>query len=68
MATVEIMNVQNVSGILSLRPPILRMSCSSPIAWMTLPEPRNRHALKNACVIRWKNAAPYAPTPTPSTM
>ena len=27
------------------------------IAWITLPDPRKRHALKAACVIRWKKPA-----------
>ncbi len=39
------------------------MSCSPPIAWMTDPLPRNKRALKNACVIRWNAPAAYAPTP-----
>ena len=34
------------------KPPILRMSCSPPMAWITEPLPRNSSALKNACVIR----------------
>ena len=42
------------------------MSCSRDIAWITLPAPRNRSALKNACVIRWKIAAENAPTPAAS--
>src|SRR5205807_9928465 len=35
---------------------------------MTLPEPRNSSALKNACVVRWKMPAAYAPVPTPRNM
>ena len=42
-----------VSGISLRRPPILRMSCSPPSAWMTMPAPMNSSALKKACVIRW---------------
>ena len=49
-------------------PPIFRMSCSPPMAWMTLPEPRKRQALKKACVIRWKMPAAYAPTPMARNM
>ena len=37
-------------------PPILRMSCSSDMAWITEPAPRNSSALKKAWVIRWKIA------------
>ena len=43
-------NVTNVTGIRRASPPILRTSCSPPSAWITLPAPRNRQALKNACV------------------
>ena len=50
IAAVATAKVTNVTGILRARPPILRMSCSPPSAWMTLPAPRNRQALKNACV------------------
>jgi NADH-quinone oxidoreductase subunit L len=38
-------------------PPILRMSCSSDMAWITEPAPRNSRALKKPCVIRWKTPA-----------
>ena len=34
-------------------PPILRMSCSSLIAWITDPAQRNSSALKKAWVMRW---------------
>src|SRR5581483_1906193 len=57
IARTEIVNVQKVHGMYFLSPPILRMSCSPPIAWMTLPEPKKRHALKKACVMRWKTPA-----------
>ena len=46
--------VQRVIGVYSRSPPILRMSCSWWQARITDPDPRNRQALKNACVIRWK--------------
>ncbi len=59
-------------------PPMLRRSCASSwewvawyawcIAWITLPDPRNSSALKNACVTRWKSPAAYAPVPTPRNM
>ena len=39
------------------RPPILRMSCSSCMPWITEPEPRKSSALKKACVMTWKIAA-----------
>ena len=57
IASVATMNVVDVAGRCFRSPPIFRMSWMPPIAWMTLPEPRKRHALKNACVIRWKMPA-----------
>ena len=51
-ANVAARKVQNVIGSRSRRPPISRMSCTPPIAWITEPAPRNKQALKNACVIR----------------
>ena len=50
IAAVAIAKVTNVTGIFFASPPMRRMSCSPDIAWITLPAPRNRHALKNACV------------------
>ena len=58
MAAVATANVTKVTGIFRARPPIFRMSCSPDMAWITLPAPRNRHALKNACVYTWKTATP----------
>ena len=49
-------------------PPILRMSCSPPTAWITDPAARNSRPLKNACVIRWKIAAENAATPQAMNM
>ena len=60
--------VQYVTGILRRSPPIFRMSCSFPVAWMTEPDPRKSSALKNACVARWKIAATGAPTPSARNM
>ena len=68
IAMVAMRNVQKVVGILSFKPPIFRMSCSPLMPWMTLPEPRKRHALKNACVTRWKMPAAKAPTPMATNM
>ena len=51
-------NVTNVTGIRRASPPILRTSCSPPRAWITLPAPRKRQALKKAWVTRWKIATP----------
>lgn len=45
--------VTNVIGNAFLNPPILRISCSSDIAWITLPAPRKSNALKKAWVITW---------------
>ena len=56
MATLPIHMVRKVTGILSLSPPMQRMSCSPLMAWMTEPEPRKSRALKKAWVIRWKTA------------
>ena len=58
MAAVAMAKVQKVTGIFLRRPPILRTSCSPPSAWITLPAPRNRQALKKACVTTWKIATP----------
>src|SRR6476646_8289263 len=60
--------VQWVIGILSFSPPMLRMSCSPPIAWMTDPEQRKSRALKKAWVNRWNTATQYAPTPSARNM
>jgi len=68
MATAAQTRVANVMGVLRRSPPILRMSCSPLQAWMTLPAPRNRSALKKACVTRWKMPAEKAPTPTAKIM
>src|SRR5207245_25569 len=67
-----------VQGMERASPPIFRMSWASScecvawyapcMAWITLPEPRNRRALKNAWVARWKMPAAYAPVPTPTNM
>ena len=57
-----------VQGSFRRRPPMLRMSCSPDIAWITEPEPRNSSALKKACVARWKTPAVKAPTPQARNM
>ena len=46
--------IQKVKGISFRNPPMLRMSCSWCIAWITEPAPRNSSALKKAWVKRWK--------------
>src|SRR2546425_8027752 len=69
-----------VRGVRSERPPICRMSFVWR-AWMTLPAPRKRRALKNAWLKRWYKAAlypaesregsvamRYAPAPRPRNM
>jgi hypothetical protein len=50
MARVPTRKVQKVHGIFFRRPPILCMSCSPDIAWITEPEPRKSSALKKAWV------------------
>ena len=68
MAIVPISIVQWVIGIFRHSPPMRFMSCSSWTAWITEPEPRNSRPLKKPCVIRWKIAATYAPTPSAANM
>ena len=68
MARTATANVACVRGRWRRRPPILQMFCSPDIAWMTEPAPRNRSALKKACVMRWKMEAENAPTPAASIM
>ncbi len=68
IASQPTMNVDAVIGISLRSAPILRMSCSWCIPWMTEPEPRNNSALKKACVTMWKIAATNAPDPTARNM
>ena len=63
MARVPIPIIEAVIGIFFLSPPIFLISCSWCIEWITAPAPRNKSALKNAWVTRWKIAATYAPAP-----
>ena len=56
MATDAIHMVQWVIGILFFSPPMWRISCSPPRAWITEPEQRKSRALKKAWVNRWKIA------------
>ena len=58
IAAVAIAKVAKVTGIFRASPPIFMMSCSPDKAWITLPAPRNRQALKNACVVTWNTATP----------
>ncbi|MNL48104.1 hypothetical protein D3C87_1709350 [compost metagenome] len=57
MASVAMPMVAKVMGILARRPPIFQRSCSSCMAWMTEPAPRNSSALKKACVKTWNMPA-----------
>jgi hypothetical protein len=68
IAMVPMSIVQCVIGIFRHRPPMRFMSCSSWTAWITEPEPRKSRPLKKPCVIRWKIAAMYAPTPSAANM
>src|SRR5690606_27115553 len=68
MAKVAMPMVVAVMGMRLARPPILYMSCSSDMAWITDPAPRNRSALKKAWVMRWNTPATYAVAPTPMNM
>lgn len=65
----EMTNVQKVLGMTFRRPPM--SSTMSKLwwqAWLSEPAPRNRLALKKACVNRWNIAAVQAPTPSAATM
>jgi hypothetical protein len=68
MATLAQSKVQKVIGVYFRSPPILRKSCSPDMAWITLPAPRNKSALKNAWVMTWKMPAENAPVPRPRNM
>ena len=46
MATLPIHMVRKVTGILSLRPPIRRMSCSPLMAWITEPDAEEEQGLE----------------------
>jgi hypothetical protein len=48
----------DVARICFQRPPNRRMSCSSCMAWITLPADMNSSALKKAWERRWKKPAP----------
>ena len=52
--------------IVMMSPGVLLPPCSMPC--ITDPAPRNRHALKNACVPRWKIAAVQLPVPAATNM
>src|SRR4030065_193462 len=60
-------NVTEVIGLFLRRPPISVISWLW-IAWITDPEPRNRHALKAAWVVRCARPAVNPPTPRPRIM
>jgi hypothetical protein len=66
-ASPPIANAAAVSRMCFFRPPILKRSCV-PTAWMTEPAARNRRALKNACVNRWKRPSIAKPAPIANTM
>ena len=68
IVSVAMKNVQYVRGIFFARPPMRRMSCSPPIAWITEPAPRKRQALKKACVVTWNMPSVKAPTPQARNM
>jgi hypothetical protein len=57
-----------VNGIARRKPPIRSRFCTPAIAAMTEPAAMNSSALKNACVMRWKSPATYAPDDTAMTM
>ena len=56
-----------VAGIYRRSPPMYRIS-KVPLAWFTLPAPRNSSALNTACVTRWKMAGANAPIPSAAIM
>ncbi len=57
MASAPTRKTGKVTGRRFLRPPMRRMSCSPPRAWMTLPAARNSRLLKKAWVTRWNMPA-----------
>ncbi len=59
--------VAYVHGITLRRPPIRRIS-NVPVAWFTLPAPRNSSALKKAWLNRWNMPTATPPAPSPSIM
>src|SRR5260370_14489712 len=61
-------NDHDVRGSCLSSPPYLRMSCSSFMAWMTLPAAMKRKALKKARERRWQKPDEEAPTPTARNM
>ncbi len=60
-------NVAHVTGMCRRSPPISRMSCVL-AEWMMTPAPRKSSDLKNACVTRWKSAAPTLAAPSAMNM
>ena len=50
--------IAQVMRMCGARPPILRMSCSPDMAWITEPDPKNSSALKKAWVKRWNTPTP----------
>ena len=67
-AAEAITKVRNVAGMWWRSPPMSFFMSKLCTAWLTEPEPRNRQALKKACVNRWNTAAVQAPTPSAMTM
>ncbi len=68
IASQQTKNTPWVQGISLRRPPILVMSPEPLIACMTEPAHRNKPALKNAWVKRWKTPASKLLVPTPANM
>src|SRR3981081_2988477 len=68
IASVAIPMVKNVHGIYDLSPPIFRISCSPPTAWITDPAARKRRPLKNAGATKRTLPAENAPTPQAMNM
>ena len=57
IASQQTKNTPCVQGSFLRRPPMIVMSPEPLIACITEPAQRNRPALKNACVTRWKMPA-----------
>lgn len=55
-ARLPIIRQEDVNGIVFVRPPIFRISCSSLRLWMMEPAHMNSMALKKACVQMCKKA------------
>src|SRR3546814_19092840 len=62
MAIVATSMVTYVMGRCFFKPPMLRISCSSLMAWITDPAPKNNNDLKHEWVMTWNKTHENEPT------